>query len=538
MFADKIFEPYKKMTNKHLYLTLLAILSCYADVQADKRSESSTPRLVINIAIDQLRNDYLDAFVPLYGENGFKKLMSEGIVYNNASYSFASVDRASAIATISTGATPYYNNIIGQRWLDRKTLRPVWCVDDAKYPGIRTQAASSPTKLLTSTLTDELKVATGGKAVVYAIAPFRDAAILSAGHAADGAVWLDEKSGYWCTSQYYTKSMPLWLNAFNNLDAPASKIASAEWGPANDLVGNFSYFMQQGLQKPFKHKFTGNRRYQEYQASALVNADLTTLALQCIASTGMGVDKVTDMLCLTYYAGNYDHRPVSECQIELQDTYVRLDQEIARLIEQAESRIGKGNVLFVITSTGYSDTESADYEHYRIPTGTFYLSRAVNLLNMYLGAFWGQGKYVEAFFRNQIFLNHQFLETKKISITDATNRAQEFLAMMSGVRNTYTSLQLLTSNNEHLSKIRNGFTSETCGDLIIDIAPGWKLLNEDTQEQELVRASFIPFPIIIYGGSQEAQHVTTPITTECIAPTISKAIRIRAPNACSAKPLF
>lgn len=524
------------MTNKYFYLTLLAVLGF--NIEAESQEVRNAPRMVVSIAIDQLRSDYLEAFMPLYSQNGFRLLLGEGLVYQNASYPFAPIDRASAIAAISSGVTPYYNKITGERWLNRETLRPVYCVDDTNFPGILTQETASPNQLCTSTLGDELKVATNGRAIVYAIAPYRDAAVLSAGHAADGAFWIDDRNGEWCSSRYYFTAYPSWTRAYNDLQAPRKKIQSVTWEPVNDLVGNFSYFMQTGLQKPFKHTFKGEHCYREYKASAMVNEDVTNMAMQCSASTGMGTDKVTDMIAITYYAGSYNHHAIADHQVELQDTYVRLDLEIARLIKFYEERCGKDNVLFVLTSTGYCDEEQADYKKYRIPSGTFYLSRTANLLNMYLGAIWGQGQYVESYFRNQIYLNHKLLETKKISISEASSRGQELLAMMSGVRNVYTSLQLITDNNEHLRKIRNGFNAEHCGDLVIETAPGWNLLNEDTQEQELVRASFTPFPIIIFGAGTKGECVQAPVTTDRIAPTVARAIRIRAPNACSAAPLF
>lgn len=496
------------------------------------------PRLVVNIAIDQLRTDYLEAFAPLYSSDGFKKLLDEGLVYANASYPFTPIDRASAVAALSTGVPPYYNNIVGLRWLNRETLRPVYCVDDSKHSGILTRQGASPANMATSTVADELKVATAGKAVVYAIAPYADAAVLSAGHAANGAFWIDDEKGYWCSSQFFFSSFPSWARAYNDLQAPCHRIQGLTWEPVNPLVGNFSYFVQAGQQSPFKHKFSGNNAFAQYKASAMVNADITDMAQQCVASTGMGNDRVTDMLSLTYYAGNFDHRTVTDCQIELQDTYVRLDQELARLIQGIEQRVGRDKVLFVLTSTGYSDEENTNYDQYRIPTGTFYMSRTANLMNMYFGAIWGQGKYVEATFRNQIYLNHKLLEQKKVSITDATARAQEFLALLSGVRNVYTSLQLLTSMNDQTRKVRNAFSADRCGDLIVEVAPGWRILNEDTQEQELSRASFTPFPIVFYGAGIKSERITLPVTTDRIAPTIARAIRIRAPNACSSEPLF
>ena len=526
------------MTNRYLYITLLAILGFNTDALSQSTQSKGTPRLVINITIDQLRTDYLEAFTPLYSEGGFKRLLKDGMVFSNVSYPFAPTDRASAIAAISTGTTPYYNSIVGNRWLNRETLRPMGCVDDPKFTGMLTAETASPSGLSTSTLGDELKVATGGKALVYAIAPYRDAAVLSAGHAADCALWIDDVYGDWCSSIYYLQNVPSWLKAYNDHYSPGRKISNATWEPTNDISGAYNFYLQTENEKPFKHKFSGYQRFSNYKQSALVNADVTGMALQCITTAGLGSDRVTDLLCLTYYAGSFAHQSMTESQMELQDTYVRLDQELNTLIENTTRNIGAENVLFVITSTGYSEIEPADYNRFRIPTGTLYMSRTANLMNIYLGAIWGQDNYVETIFRNQIFLNHKLLETKKISIGEATGRAQEIIAMMSGVRNVYTSLQLLTSQSPQLEKIRNAFNPQRCGDIIIEAAPGWKVLNEDTQESEMAVASYTQFPIIIFGAGTQAEHIQTPVTTDRIAPTIARSIRIRAPNACSSEPLF
>lgn len=179
-----------------------------------------------------------------------------------------------------------------------------------------------------------------------------------------------------------------------------------------------------------------------------------------------------------------------------------------------------------------------DYGKYRIPTGTFYINRTASLLNMYFGALWGQGKYVESYHGSQIYLNHKQLENKRVSLTDACQRAQEFLSMVSGVRNVFTSLQLLSNSNPDFVKVRNGFNPERCGDILIEVSPGWRLYNEDNMQSQMSRASFIPFPIIFYGADIKSEKVTSSVSIERIAPTIAKSIRIRAPNACSSEPLF
>ncbi len=522
---------------RHRYIPLTFLAAFVATYNAKAQAIQSAPTLVVNITIDQLRTDYLEAFAPLYGESGFKRLLSGGRVYTNVSYPFSPIDRASAVAAISTGTTPYYNSIVGESWLDKDNFCPVHCVDDDKHNGLFSNDKSSPQHISTSCIGDELKVSTEGEAKVFGIAPFRDAAILSAGHAADGAFWIDDNNGNWCTSDFYYKNAPTWLKAVNSVYSATIAIDKA-WEPAGKLSGTYSYFMSGGIQKSFRHVFSGARRYHQFKASGMVNATVTDMALQCLGNNALGSDRITDLLNVTFYAGNFDHKTVTECQMEIQDTYVRLDSELGRLIEQTEKRVGANNVVFFITSTGCSDEETTDYAKYKIPTGTFFINRTAALLNMYYGALWGPDTYVQTCFGPQIFLDHKLLERKKISVTEATSRAQEFLSLISGVRNVYTSQQLLTTVSEQTEKIRAGFNATRCGDILIEVAPGWRLLNEENLDNQISRASFIQFPIIIYGAGVKAERITSHVTTDRIAPTIAKTIRIRAPNACSSAPLF
>ena len=479
------------MTNKHLYITLLAILGFNTEALAQILQPTIAPRLVVNITIDELSSESLESFSHLYSDGGLKRLLSEGMVYTNASYPFTPVDRASAIATLATGTTPYYNGIVGREWLDRETLRPVGCVDDAHFSGLLTKETASPARMSTSTVCDELKIATSGKAMVYAIAPFRDAAVLSAGHAADAALWLNPESGEWCSSVYYLKKIPNWLKSYNEQHSTVNK----------------SY----------------GKTSSDFTTSPKVNTEVTLLAMECIANTGLGNDKVTDMLCLTYYAGtdrSTKHRPTD------------------LLITFTNQAIGLENVLYVITSTGHSPIAEADYSTYRIPTGTFYINRTAGLLNMYLGAIWGQGNYVESTFHNQIFLNHKLLDTRHVSLADATAKAQEIVSMMAGVKHVHTSLQLVNDHSPQAEKLRNAYHPQRCGDILIEVAPGWRILNEDTQQSEMSVASYTQFPVIFFGASTGKGKIETTLTTDRIAPTLSKAIRIRAPNACTSEPLF
>lgn len=526
-------------TKQHfpLLLSLLTAMTILSAPEA-KAQNTGVPRVVVSILVDQLRTDYLNAFMPLYGQEGFVRLLQQGRVYTQGEYPQYRPDRASAAATLVTGTTPYNHGIVGLKWLDRETLRPVFCVDDKNYQGIQTTDATSPTYLGVSTLGDELKVATEGKSYVYAVAPYRDAAVLSAGHAADGAFWIDDKTGQWCSTNYYGGGLPAWVSVLNS-SSLSERLKGLVWKPTNDFVGNFSYFLSGGMKKPFAHKFVGDNRFVSYKTSGVVNEEVARAVRQCLSGTPIGTDDVTDYLAVTLYAGNWEHRTVSENPMELQDTYVRLDYSIASLVEAVEQKVGRDRTLFVLTSTGYTDEETADLSKYRIPTGTFDVERAANLLNMYLVAVYGQGQYIEASYGTQLYLNHKLVEDKQINLAEMLERVQDFLLQLSGVKDVYTSSRLLQGAwTPGISRMRAAYNPRYSGDVLIEVAPGWHYVNNSTRENQLVRESYIPFPIIFYGGGIEAQTVSTPVTIDYIAPTLSKSIRIRAPNACNAAPLF
>lgn len=454
---------------------------------AEMQAFGLAPRLVVNVTIDQLRTDYMEAFYPLYGQGGFRRLMQQGLVYEGGRYPFSPVDRSSATATLSSGATPYLNGIVGTQWLDRSTLRPVDCVSDDKY-------GYSPQRLLTSTLGDELKMSSNGSAIVFSFSSDKESAILSAGHAADGAFWMGD-NGAWTGTRYYANALPSWLKAYNS-----------------------------------QHPELG-------RVQAMANDNVVSVSLQAVTAEEMGRDEMPDLLYVNLSAARAKGKESESWQTCMESVYMQLDHTLASLISGVEQRVGKDKVLFVVTSTGYSDEARKNLEKYRVPTGTFYINRTASLLNIYLSAIYGQGRYVEQCYGNEMYLNHKLIEQKRISMNEILGRSQDFLIQNAGVADVYTSERLMAGNNDIL-KIRNGYNPTNCGDIIIEVAPGWKLLNEDTHQVIYSSAGFMPFPIIFLGGNKQHEVIKTPVTVDCVASTIAKAIRIRAPNACSAAPLF
>jgi hypothetical protein len=201
--------------------------------------------------------------------------------------------------------------------------------------------------------------------------------------------------------------------------------------------------------------------------------------------------------------------------------------------------VGQGKALFVFTSTGYCDSEDAkDLSQYRIPTGTFSITKAKLLLNMYLIAVYGQGDYVETAMGNELYLNLKLIENRSLNLTEVLERSSDFLIQLSGVKDVYTSQRLaLGAWTPGISKLRNAYNPKCSGDITIQVSPGWNLKNEDTLEQSFARESYMGFPLFFFGCGVAPEKVHLPVTVDRVAPTLSKALRIRAPNACSQAPL-
>lgn len=514
---------------------LITLLMATMATTLQAQDTSSTPRLVVGITVDQLRSDLLEAFAPLYGEDGLKRLIREGVVYANAQYPSAGVDAASAVATVYTGTVPYNHGIVGTDWMDRASMRAVYCVDDFKVKGVGTRERTSPQNLLTSTIGDELKLATSGRGIVCSLAGSRETAVLSAGHAADWAAWIDDETGSWAGTTYYGET-PAWFRYLESRSV--SQVQKWEWKPTNDAVAAYNYYMPSLPKSAFAHVLSGAQRFRTFRTSGLVNEVMTDAASSVVKQAGMGADETTDFLALTYTAGLPRGMAMQAHLAEMQDTYVRLDAAVAKLLQELDRMVGLDHVLVFLTSTGHVNEEDVDLAKFRIPTSEFKINRCAALLNMYLMAIYGQGQYVESYYGNELYLNHKLIEQKQLNLTEIQETSEDFLFQYAGVRDVYTSNRLTQGAwTPGISRIRNGYNPKCSGDIQVQVNAGWTLVNEDLGRSQLVRDSYFEFPLIFFGYGLQATKVATPMTVDCIAPTLARFMRIRAPNACSSAPL-
>ncbi|MDO5572154.1 MAG: alkaline phosphatase family protein [Bacteroidales bacterium] len=518
-------------------ITSLIVVLATANLSAQQMTE--LPKLVVGITVDQLRSDYLQYLYNAFGEKGFKRLMQNGIIYENVNFDFNNPDRASAMAAIFSGTYPFQHGIISNSFFNPATLRVESILNDPRFMGNSTTETLSPASILTSTFCDELKIASAGTSRIYSFAPNSDQAIIGAGHSANGAFWIDNKNGKWATSTYY-KDFPYYLDRLNRTEGLDKRIDDLEWEPMLP-VSSYKFIPYFASEWSFKHSFGKLKKdkYEYFKSSALVNDEINKAVELFLKEEKQNTKQSPDFLSVSYNAAPYKGGNEQEYALEVQDTYIRLDDNIAKLLDAIDKTVGLNNAVVFLASTGCTSNEALPSTIYDIPTGEFHPSRCCALLNTYLMALYGADNWVSGYDNQQIYLDRKLIENKKIDINEIQTKAAEFVIQFAGVQDVVTSHQLLHGNwNEHIKQYRNGYHRKLSGDLILSLQPGWQIVFDDISYDNIsVRNDVIPSPFIIFRPNLKAERISRPIDATEIAPTISRILRIRSPNACSSLPL-
>ena len=498
--------------------SLIAILAV-----TNMEAQQQVPKLVVCITVDQLRGDYIEYFYNTFGERGFKRLFNEGKVYQNIRFDFSNVDEASAFATLFTGSNPCFNGISSNYKYDFTNEKEISILWDASYLGNYTRENYSPKALFS--------------------APNVEAAILSAGHAANGAFWIDNLNGKWATTTYY-KSVPWYVERYNSgNESLSARLDKMVWTPSLPLekLNAFPYTLDE---IPFKYTF--NERdvacYPRLKTTPFVNKEVNRLAMQFLEYAGFGTRTSPDMLSVTYYAGNFVGNMNKEYTHEIQDTYCQLDKDIEQLLDAIDKKVGLSKTLVVFTGSGYYKSEedyTQELDAY-VTGGEFHPKRCVALLNMYMMAIYGQQtNWVTGYYNNQIYLNRKAIEDAKLDLAEVQNKAAAFLKEFSGVQHVTTDNSLVFGDwNEGTAKFRQGTHHLKRGDLIIELQPGWKINKDDPKEKvKVIRNNAVLTPLIFLGNGLKPERIYREVKATEVAPSVTYILRIRPPNASQSLPL-
>lgn len=494
------------------------------------------PQLVVGIVVDQLQTDYLDYLRPLMSAGGFNRLLKEGLYITDLDFGVPHSDVASATAQLYTGAWPANTGVTGGTTFDRNTRRPV--------PTLLNGRNYSPERLSLSTLTDELVVDGQRYGKVYSLAADPQLAVLMGGHSPTSTAWIDPNSGMWTTSSYYTTVLPAPLTTRNLRKPLRTRLDTMVWKPLLDM-DKYPGLTQRKAQ-PFRHQFGTNRRdsYNVFGRTPLGNREVTDVAISYLTELKPGRDKGTmDMLNVGYSLAPYTATRDGDYRPELMDSYLRLDRDLERLLTAIDKEAGLSNTLIFLVSTGHFDNDAKPSAVYRIPGGEFSTKRAEALLNSFLSAKYGHSDYIDGMAGTHVYFNAKALEDAvRRSVSGAESplqAARDFLSRMDGIASVATVSDVLGGTTESLLATRRSIDPRTSGELIIEIQPGWVLVNDNNvpEERRVVRRSVVATPAIILWTGMAGGEIKEPVSATRIAPTLSRLLRLPSPNGAVARSL-
>lgn len=527
---------------------LLTFLSENALIaQSSKNSDVSVPRLVVVLSVDQMRTDYLTRYWNKFQSGGFKRLVNEGAVCSNAQLDLHIQKISTGTATMFTGAFPGVHGIVNDSWLDRLKKKEINCIADDYFITVGSDSKEgerSAAKLLSPTIGDLIKINTRNKSKVFSIAMNDVSAVLSAGHSANGAYWFDTQNGNMISSSYYVDIFPEWVRQFNEKEfakiytqrnwTTLLPIASYQESIADNYIlekgyydkwNTFPYDMKKLKDKAGSYKFLKTTPY----GNTIVK-DFTT---NLILAESLGKDEYPDFLAVTFTSMDYENNSFGPESIEMEDTYLRLDQDIALLMDFLDKVVGKGNSLVVLTST-CSSTYPINYlkEEFNMPVGTFSPESAVALLKSFLNITYGQGDWIEVAGDQQLYFNRELLEKKNISPEDIQTKAANFINQFEGVKIALPSASFAQGDYSkgQLAVIANSYNFKRSGDVLYQLEDGWQPVYK---YQRTIYNDNSNIPFIMHGSAVKHMQIRRKILGEDMVPTILEILNMPIPDHCA-----
>jgi predicted AlkP superfamily pyrophosphatase or phosphodiesterase len=536
---------------RKIVLFLLLILS--SNIYSQKISSVERPKLVIGIVVDQMRYDFLYRYWDKYGEGGFKRLVNGGFLYKSANYNYVPTYTGPGHACIYTGTTPSINGIISNDWFDRSTGKMAYCAGDASVKPIGTDSATgkmSPGNLLSTTITDELRFATNFKSKVIGISIKDRGAILPAGHSATGAYWHDPFSNNFVTSSYYMAELPQWVKDFNRRKIVDSLLKSS-W---NTLLPIDTYTestpddnryegIYKGETKPiFPHNLPIIKANDDelIRRTPFGNTLLKLFAESAINGESLGNGHATDFIAISFSSTDYVGHMFGINSIETEDTYLRLDRELESFMTFLDKKIGANNYLLFLTADHGAASNFLFNQDHGIPAGRFPEKAIADSLKSHLNMLYGPGDYVQRADAHTVYLNHELIGRKKISIEELENHCISFLLDQQGVAIALPGRELRRENYKTgiAGYIQNGYHAKRSADILIELAPGWLDWNYSTGTTHGSSYSYdTHVPVIFYGWKIPKGSSAKPVNIIDIAPTLSLLLNIDNPNGCTGIPL-
>ncbi len=543
--------------NRFLYTTIfviviLILILSYTIIKI-VTPKKEFPKLIIGIVVDQMSYDFIPRYWNKYSPDGFKRLISNGYFCKNANFIHFPTYTAPGHSCIYTGSVPAINGIVGNDWLEKNSTQLHYCSDDTSYSTVGSfsnEGKMSPKYLITSTVTDELRKSNNLKSKVIGIALKDRGAIFPAGHNPSAAYWYDEESKKWITSTYYMQNLPGWVEKFDEQNLPDTYLSE----PWNTLLPIEQYTESLEDNNKFEDTFHGETnpvfphnlpelKYKNvhlFRDTPFGNTFTKDFAIETIKNENLGKNETPDFLCISFSSTDYVGHKFGPNSIEVEDTYLRLDYDIADLLAYIDNNIGMQNVLIFLTADHGICGNPEYLKSLNYNSGTFFHNVVLDSVNNYLYRTYNIKKLALYFINQQVYLDRKLINDSEKDLNEVAKNVSVYIKNnIEGVKNVYTSSELESdfSFDYYFRFFKNGFLENRCGEVFVNFQPYW--IEDRTTGAEHGSPYYYDthVPLIFYGWNIKKGETSELINMTDVAPTISAILGISFPSGCIGRPI-
>ena len=552
--AFRYFYGIIRSTMKYLFA-----ISFLFSITTTQAQQVDSPKLVVGIVVDQMCYEYLYRYYDKFCDGGLRMLMDKGTNCRNVRFNYIPTYTGPGHASIYTGTTPSNHGIVANDWYSREDKSSVNCVEDSTVMTVGSNSLYgkfSPARLKANTITDQLKL-TYPSAKVVSMSIKNRGAILPGGHLSDGSYWFDYATGKFITSTFFKSEMPSWVNKFNGKKYPDNYLKQT-WEPIMDIG---AYGESGPDNSPYEHLLPGKTtptfpydlkamsndslNYGLFVYTPFSNTFLTDFAIEAMKSEDMGKDNQTDMLCISYSTPDIIGHAFGPYSVEIEDTYVRLDLEIKKLIKEIEKQVGSDDFVMFLTADHAVVPVPQYLTDHKLPGGYFFIDEHLADLKLKLTAKYGDS-LVEAQDNLNIYLDHETIKAKGIDIVEAQNFISAEIQSWEGVKRSFTATQLYDASidAEWMDMVRKGVHHKESGDVVFILEPGFlpKSVDSERARKGTSHGSAFSYdthvPLLWYGKNVPDQELFDDIEITSIAATLTHLLFLQRPNALTGVPIL
>lgn len=550
-------------SSKYFFCGLFLCLGLNVFAQRKKKNKveaippleiASEPKLVVGIIVDQMRYDYLTRFWDHYGNDGFKRLIREGFNCKNHHFNYAPTSTGPGHASVYTGTTPGTHGIIGNNWYDKVYDEEVYCAGDDSYQSVGTDSKAgqmSPHRMLSTTITDQLRLHTQKRGKVIAVALKDRGAVLPGGHMANAAYWYEGNAvGKWISSSYYMTELPQWVQDFNASDA--IKKYKKPW----ETLKNISEYTESGPDKsPYETPFmdeeapvfphatpnmlSKEKDFEILKYTAYGNSITMDFALEALAKESLGQDTTMDFLAVSFSSTDYIGHKFGVNSKEIQDTYLRLDQDLARLLTTLDENVGVGDYTVFLTADHGAIHVPNYLKDQKVPAGYFNSKKNKETFEEFLKYHYGTTDIVKNISNNQVFLDHKVVANLDIDLQEAQETIAHEIVNYPGIDKVYTGYQMW--QQEYTKGVRYvlqmGYHPNRSGDVLFVLRPGFASYRPtgSTHGSPMIYDTHVP--LLFFGNGIQQGSTVNRTEIPDIAPTIAALLGIAFPNGTTGEPI-